>query len=195
MQAVLSHAFVDKAHHQPGPTTNIVMACEGMADVRRAMRTYDGLARELGLDYEFNYEVLKFETLQTPGLSEAACLLAREADMLIVATHTGTLPHSVKAWLESCLPPGSARPRALVALIAGTAEELARSVPIFTYLRDAAARGKMEFFSHIEELARKPADAEFCTQCLRGRAEAMSSVLEGILAHRSRPEPQWGINE
>ncbi|HXT42412.1 MAG TPA: hypothetical protein VN887_20560 [Candidatus Angelobacter sp.] len=195
MQAVLYRTFVDKAHHQSGPIINIVMACEGIADVRRAMRAYDGLARELGRDYDLTYEVLKFETLQTPGLSEAAGWLAREADMLIIATHTDTLQPSVKVWLESCLPHSSARPRALVALIASAAEELARSVPVFTYLRDAAARGKMEFFSHIEELAQKPADAEFSTQRLRGRAETMSSVLEEILAHRSRPEPQWGINE
>jgi hypothetical protein len=185
---------MEKARHQPGPTVNIVMACEGVADVRRAMRTYDGLARGLGRDCEFNYEILKFETLQVPDLREAVRQLVCEADMLIVATHSSTLPLSVKAGLESSLQPDSGRPRALVALIAGSAEELAGATPIFTYLRDAAARGKMEFFSHIEELARKPADVEFFPERLRRRAEDTSFVLEEILSH-SRPEPRWGINE
>lgn len=195
MQAVPYHTFVEKARHQPGPIINIVMACEGVADVRRAMRTYDGLARGLGRDCEFSYEILRFETLQALDFGEAAGKLAREADMIIVATHSSALPPRVKAWLESCLPISSGRPRALVALIAGSAEELAGAAPIFTCLRDAAARGKMEFFSHIEELAQKPADTGFSPERLRQRAETTSCLLEEILTHRSRPEPQWGINE
>jgi hypothetical protein len=53
----------------------------------------------------------------------------------------------------------------------------------------------MEFFSHIEELARKPAVAGFSPERLRRRAETKSRVLEEILSHSGRPEPQWGINE
>jgi len=112
----------------------------------------------------------------------------------LIATHSSTLSRSLKIWIETWLGTVSNRPRALVALMAGSAEQLASSLPAFTYLREVAMRGRMEFFSLLEELPSQPAVEGFTMERLRARADSTSFVLEEIL-NRRRPEPRWGINE
>lgn len=194
MEPALCHALAETLGSKPEPAINVVMAYEDISDGHRAMRTYNGLVDVLSGDCDFNHELWKFEALQVPELRTVAALQARDADMIIIATHSRTLPFSLKSWVEAWVQTRSDRPKALVALMAGSAEHLAASVPAFTYLRDAAMRARMEFFSHLEQLADPPRVAGLSEEYMRARAETTSSVLEQIL-NRSRPAPRWGINE
>ena len=194
MEPALCHALAETLGPKPQPAINVVMAYEDISDGHRAMRTYNGLVGVLGGDCEFNHELWKFDALQVSELRMAAALQAREADMIMIATHSRTLPCSLKSWVEAWVQTRSDRPGALVALMAGSAEHLAASVPAFTYLREAAMRARMEFFSHLEEPVDAPSEAGLSREQMRARAETTSSVLEQIL-NRSRPSPRWGINE
>ncbi len=193
MRSALSHALAEKVGLDLTPAINIVIAYEDIADGRRAMQTYNGLVGEVGRDGEFGYELWKFEALQSPQLREVAAQQAREANMIIVATRSRTLPRSVRNWIEAWVRTGSNRPRALVALMAGS-EPLICAAPVFVCLREAATRAGMEFFPHVEELPVESSVAGLSIERLRQRADTSSAVLDGIL-NRDRPAPRWGINE
>ena len=196
MQTDLYHALAGSVERDTKAAISVLMAYEDLADGQRAMKTYNGLVGELGRACEFNYELWKFEALQIPELQTVAAAQAREADMVIIATHSPTLSRSVKSWIASWSTgpgPGPGRPRALVALITTSGEWHPGSIPAFTDLADAAAVAGLEFFSHFEEAPSPVAPAQTFNR-LRERAEATSTVLERIL-NRSRPASHWGINE
>jgi hypothetical protein len=193
MKAAFNRVLAEKARLQFRTSINVVMAYEDLADGRRAMQTYNGLVGELGRTCEFNYELWKFEALQIPELRDEAARQAREADMILIATHSRALPRSVKSWVESWLQ-AVPKSRALVALIGSEPEQLGDPASVHAYLQQAAALGQMEFFSHFEPLPPEPMASGFSRQ-LRERAQTSSLVLEEILSRRSRPEPRWGINE
>ena len=192
MQRDLCEALAEKVGGELRPSINVVMAYEDVPDGQRAMKVYNGLRSRLGRDCEFNYELWKFEALQVPELRSVATSQAREADMVVIATHSQTLSRSLKTWIAGWSAAGGSRPRALVALIEATGEWHPGTVPVFTELSEVAVTAGMEFFSRFDEPVAHSQPLTF--DRLRQRAETTTSVLEQIL-RRSRPEPHWGINE
>lgn len=196
MQPDLCQSLARRVVLEDKPAVSVVMAYEDIPDGQRAMKTYNGLVNVLGRDCEFHYELWKFEALQVPELRTVAAGQARDADMVIIATHSPNLPRSLKSWIAAWSAGAGARPGrpcALVALLAACGEWHPGSVPVFTDLADAAAVAGLEFFSHFDEAPAPTAPAQAFSR-LRERAETTSTVLEQILK-RSRPTPHGGINE
>jgi hypothetical protein len=112
------------------------------------------LSRCLGGKCVVAREMWLLTELRTAQLRTIAASEAVLADAVIVSVHHAeTLPNEVKSWIDLWLKQKRKRPGVLVALFdplyTGT------STSMQTYLREVAAKAKLEFFSRAED---KPED-------------------------------------
>jgi hypothetical protein len=200
MQTALNHFPSDPGNDNKG-RFNVVIIYEDFETGKAAKRTYDYLVSNLGEDCEFNNQMWKFDVLSIPKLAAIAVLDACEADIILVATHGGSLPAAVRSWLESWVHKGS-RAIALVALCDG---EPPQAHAVCNVLRDAAQRAGMQFFAHPdfwpgeESVSERPNGFARPLGMVRSpRNERTLSALSGVMLQDSRPRfaaPRWGLNE
>src|ERR1700722_6813752 len=86
------------------PALNVVIAYEDLETGKRAMKTYDYMAEQLGEQCLFTNQMWKFDVLAVPKLREIAAKDAAAAEIIIISAHEGKeLSADVKAWIEKWL--------------------------------------------------------------------------------------------
>ncbi|MHB8520909.1 MAG: hypothetical protein ACYDH9_09130 [Limisphaerales bacterium] len=171
----------------------VVVAYEDFATGIRAKKAFDGVLRELGSDLTFNCKLWKFDILRIPQLKEMAADDAAEADMVLIAAHSGSeLPAGVKKWIDLWVTRRRPGPRALVSLLDPEEGSPSGRNLVCNYLHQVSERGHMDFFCACTDSADE--EAGFSCERIGERAGKTSSLMEQIL-RRSYPPPQSGIHE
>ena len=129
----------------------VVIAYETFAAAARARQVSDRLNAELNLECD----VWNMDSLVHAPLRELAAAAAAQADVIIIATHSGeALPTSVKDWIEEWLPRKKSGPTALVALLVHNGETSREPTAVCVYLSRIAERGGMDFISNAGDRQR-----------------------------------------
>lgn len=182
---------------RPAPSFNVVIAYDDLESGKRAKRTCDFLASQLGRDAQCSTQMWKFEILDLPHLGQIAAEDAQAADVIIVACRgTEALPGQVKEWIDSW---AARQPQALalIALFDPTVGEPEAMGRIRDYLASVARRRSMGFFSH-------PAQAKTPSTAVPGGVPNATTPTSagtdlGSLPGGAQTEtavwPRWGINE
>jgi hypothetical protein len=173
----------------PGATPgfNVVIIYEDLEAGKRARKTYDYLAEQLGHHSHFNQAMWKFDVLAIPQLRDMAAKDVAEADILVISSSgEKDIPPGLKDWIEHCLRL-AIKPMALVALFVSNSVQ---SGNVRSYLADVARRGRMKFFSHPDPLG--PQSAPVPTSHL-AHPESRNGVSNSMRHEVSIP--RWGINE
>ena len=124
----------------------VVIVYENFAAGIRAKSMLDRLSAALQPEFGINRGLWKFELLDYPQLREQAAIEALKADMIVVSTNGDSdLPEHIKNWIESWLPQKREGLAALIALL-DHPQQKTDSWPAYTYLRQVANEGKMDFF-------------------------------------------------
>ena len=97
------------------------------------------------------------------------------ADIVIFSAHSNELPTYIREWVENWLPCKNLNDSLLVALIE-CVESCSGTTPAHRYLKNAAARGSMNFLSEIKKTT-----------------PSLSAIPLAI--NRSIVPNHWGINE
>jgi hypothetical protein len=186
---------------EPKPVFTVLIIYEDFAAGKHAKETYDYLASQLGCDFEFKNLMWKFEVLGSPKMKEMALDDAREADLIIIATHgIGDLPEEVKSWID-LWSERSGNAMALVTLVDRPKNLMYDHTSLRSYLHDAAKRAGTEFFAQPDDW---PDDKDdFSIQEISERARKTSTAVVDIVHHNPGfrrwgfdPGYQgWGINE
>lgn len=162
-----------------------MIAYEDLATGKRAMKTYDYMAEQLGSECIFTNQMWKFDVLGVPKLREMAAKDAAAAEIIIVSAHEGKpLPPEVTAWIDLWLS-YETRASAIVGLFTGESSH----TPARNYLADVAKRAKIEFFS---QPGLWPGMAE--AKHGWGRDEKAFTFLAGTMPETPSAS-HWGINE
>jgi hypothetical protein len=168
---------------------NVVIAYEDLETGKRAMKTYEYMAQQLGGDCLFANQMWKFDVLAVPRLKEIAAKDAAAAEIIIISAHEGReLPRDVKAWIELWLA-HKTQAAALVGLFGGESVD----TPVRSYLAEIARRAGIEFFSQ-PGIWPGTAPAHYPIS----RAWKTNEKGFPFLANVAREEPaasHWGINE
>jgi len=199
MQTAWNHFLSESdSAHDGKASFNVVVAYEDFKTGKTAKHTYDYLIANLGEECEFNNQMWKFDVLSMPKLAAIAVHDACEADIILVATHGGSLPPHVRSWLDSWASRGT-RAIALVGLCDG---EPAAAHAAYNTLREAANRACIPFFAHPDFWpAVEPALAaslERAGMVRANRGQNTLTALPGVVLpemHDELPAPRWGLNE
>jgi hypothetical protein len=169
------------------------MIYEDFATGLRAKQTFDHLIRELGSKFVFHSKLWKLDILQLPHCGKIAAADVRVADLIIIAAHGRTgFPAGVKSWIDRWLATVRPRPRALVSLVDDRTETLTNSSTTCAYLREVAARGRMDYFGRESDPPNQEAGFPFEKLCKQ--ADRKSLMMQEIL-RQTTPHTRWGINE
>lgn len=182
----LNHDFQNR------PSFNIVIVYEDFTAGKHAKETYDYLASQLGVDYEFTNQMWKFDVLGNSKMRGLAVKDATTADLIVISTHgMGDLPAGVTAWIEEWL----AQPRNAMALVTLVdrphigGDEFAG---VRAYLQDVARKAGMDFFAQPDDWPDR--DEDFSTEQIAERAQQTSAIMADLIQHTA-PAARWGINE
>jgi hypothetical protein len=176
------------------PSLKVVIAYEDFATGQRAMRTCQRLMDELGQEFQVRTSLWKFEVLRLPSLKKAAAEDAAEAEMVIISAHgMGDLPAEVHDWMALWLTKKQGGASALVALLDAAKDDAEGRSPAQSYLQGMARKANLDFFSRAFPVS--DVRAEFSFERIAARAEATSSVLEGILHQKHPPSRYWGLTQ
>jgi hypothetical protein len=177
------------------PNFSVVIAYEDLDAGKNARRTYDYVAHQLGYDCHFTNEMWNFDVLGIPRLRELAARDARQADMIIIASHgDAPLPESVKAWIETWLSE-EVNSMALVALFDAAHLATAGALEIRDYLTAVARRGNMEFFAQTGPWPPGTTSNQLLSSVLSMSADADPFSASVQFRKRHETFPHWGINE
>ncbi len=167
-------------------TFNVVIVYDDRNAANRAMSVFRGLVRQFSDEFEFHCHLWRFDLLDLPEAREAAIRTGAASDLLIVSAWCDIdLPASVKDWIERSVAgkaPGSA---ALAALLESRCRSSDVQHRTREFLKSAADRRLMDFFLHEVDLPQSNLD--LTAEVLAERANAGSSVLEGILQRGEAP--------
>ena len=184
MQTTLFHFPKDMDELEITRTINVVILFEDIAAGKRAKKIYDCLVLHLK-DFEFDYEVWKFDILENAKLQELAASDAAAADIIIIAMHGDTeFPAHIKAWFDLWVGQNG-NPMALVVLYDVYPTETSAPARTRGYLESVAQRGNMDFFVQPDG----PADGS--GQIKSESAETDSSRAE--LSVFNTPGTRWNI--
>ena len=165
----------------------------------RAVALCQHLIQDFDEEIDFDFTWWKFRYLQDPQISRAAFRSASIADLLIFASTSGREPPaSVKEWIDRWLSNKQDQECALLSLVGDAGEADLERLPAFSYARNVAWRGHMDFLPNARPSC-QPGSLRAIDR-IRERADQGSHILEGILHHtgHSAPPPppsHWGINE
>jgi hypothetical protein len=128
------------------PMFRAVLIYQDLAAGKRANEFCDKLARRLEDDCGISQQMWNFNVLAVPEIRNIAASAAAAADIVVLSISSATaLPAKVKEWIEMWLWLVDLTRPALVALFgspSGTNEA------VVAYLRNAARRKGIDFFSH-----------------------------------------------
>jgi hypothetical protein len=137
---------------QSHPSLSIVVAYEDYLTGNRALRTCDRLIKQFRRNTHCTSTSWKFDLLRLPKLKEMAAEEATLADMIIVSAHAASeVPSELKEWMELWLEKKNASDSALVALLHFPKGRMPETSPFQAFLRAAARRAKLDFFSQYCE--------------------------------------------
>jgi hypothetical protein len=131
-------------------------------------------------DVDFQFDWWRFKYLADPEIAIDAAGHALDADLILLAPHSEALPKYVQGWFEDWLPHRSENGGALV-LVQPAPNGAARTLPLQTYLRQTARRGRLDYLRL--KTPRMVAGFEFS-----------QLELDELVADDNRPM-HWGINE
>ena len=184
---------INASDWEPKFPFDLVVAYEDTDTRNRALHLYDTVAQQLLDDYDFQCSWWKFEHLANETLRQQAADAAVDANMVILSIRAREdLSPTHKLWIEDWISRRSPGKAALVVMIAGTTDPERDAAPAIAYLRNAARKGRMDFFTHAFELPPPLRVVDLSTPA--GHQSVTTPILQGILQHRS-PIPRWGINE
>jgi hypothetical protein len=172
---------------------SVVIAYDTPQPARRAMRLMDGIVEPFGREWNVQRNLWRFDILGLPVARRSAAADAAKANLLVIATGgDADLPVPVKTWLAEWSAKTISGAAALVALLLSPRTAAEGQSPVHRFLQTTAREAGQDFFA--QELPAPPITAPTITEDIRGRAEATSSVLLGIL-EQNRPSSRWGLNE
>jgi hypothetical protein len=195
MQCTCACPSLGASDLEANPTFTVVIAHEDIDTGKQARKTCDFLAGNLGRGCQFTNQMWKFDLLDIPKVREMAAREAVLADMVIISSHGGAeLPVPVRAWMESWLAQ-KGNPVALVALFDCPDEESSKTLPIRTYLADAARKAGIDFFSQPDSLpGRANEEVPLPNRHDFGLNGRTSFTLAGW-EQQDLGSAYWGINE
>lgn len=173
----------------------VVVAYEDFATGIRAKKAFDGIGvlRELGTDSNFNCKLWKFDILRIPRLKEMAADDAAEADIVLIAAHSGSeLPAGVKHWIDMWATRERPGRRALVSLLDPQEAPSSERNQVCTYLHQVAQKGHMDFFCSCT--GSLGGEAGFSCERASEQANPRSPLMEAIFG-RTSEQAQFGIND
>jgi hypothetical protein len=135
---------------------HVVIVYEDAAAATGAMQTWSFLKKQLEPDFELRVSMWKFDLLQNGEMQELAVNDALEANLIIVASHTGTtLPMEIESWVQLWASRKRDDSAALIALLDQSAHAQAKWAT-FDFLKGAAARAGMQFLPHVRYVQIEP---------------------------------------
>jgi hypothetical protein len=171
------------------PDFHVVLVYQDFDSGTRAKEFFDRLVHDHEGRFRFLCHLWKFDLLQAPELKDQAMLEAVDADMLVIAAlGKPELPRAVRDWIERWLR-RTTLSGALVALLAGA--ETGKG-PVYSYLSQLAAKGRMMFFAR--EVPSPKAELSLPVETLQQQAGTTSLGLRGDLP-QTIASSHWGINE
>ena len=183
---------------EPGDAVEVAVIYEDTRARERAVAISQHLIQGFADDMDFDFTWWKFRYLEDPQIARAAFRSASMADLLILASTSGTEPPPrVKEWVDRWLGNKTSQDCALLALVGKTGDPDQEKSPASSYARDVAWRGQMDFLTGTQP-RRTPGLQN--VDRIRERADQGSHVLDDILHYTSAPATppppsHWGINE
>jgi hypothetical protein len=166
-------------------TWSVLVAYENDLARKAAMRFCDRLAERFWTRCNFEVTWLPFDVVEDCSAPEHRAARPLEADMLVVAANpAGEFPESIRAWTESWVANRGDREGALIGLLGSEGNTIA-CADKHVYLRDAACRAGMDYFTDVPENLFEPIPDSI--EDYNERAMAMTPVLEEILRCRRQP--------
>jgi hypothetical protein len=191
MRNTLATSSLGSAELEPNSTFNVVIAYEDLEAGKQAKKTYDYLARNLGHECRFSYQMWSFQVLGIPQVREMATSDVMAANIIIIScARANSLPLEVKTWLDQCLAP-RAKAIAIVFLYGDLIEQEAQLDLTQQGLAATAAHARCEFFA--QSYPGLPAPMPSPTAAPAADWGALP-LLTGVTPLRES-HPQWGINE
>ena len=145
--------FWDEACHVTdalggGRALRIVIAYNGSADGKRALRVMAHIRRKSGEEVEVQPAVWSFAALADEDWAEAAAGDAARADILVIATScTNPLPAAVGHWAESAIRRKEGTSAAVVALLGPEESPDGRDSSRLQAIQTAACVAGLDFFA------------------------------------------------
>ena len=181
------------AIYDPRPHLGVMLLYEDFATGTRAKGVIDQLADQPELNADFSLDLWRFNLLHDPELNQRAVENAALADVVLFSAHGwADLPVEVQLWLFHWLQKAGEKPAALVVSLDIAHGESPGENRTLTFLRALAEPIGVDVFAHFGEPG--AGRHEWTTDWVEQRVNANSSLLEGILHHRS-PYAHWGLNE
>jgi hypothetical protein len=165
-----------------------VLAVYENGDARQlAVQFCDSLVQRFWSEFGFDLGWCDWSELEQPVSARDSGKRAQEADLIVVAPSRGTIPSSVKSWLELALKQRGDREGVLVGLAGPEGEICASAGGPQAYLRKLAHDAGMDFLTTVPEClpAKVPESADAYTQ----RATQVTSLLDSILRYTPLPPP------
>ena len=126
----------------------VVIAYNGTADGKRALRVMAEISRKLGEEIELHPVAWSFGALAEENWAEEAAGDAARADILIIATScTNPLPAAVGRWAESAIRRKQGTAAAVVALLGPEASPDGRDSSRLGAIQAAARGARLDFFA------------------------------------------------
>jgi hypothetical protein len=172
----------------PAVPYSVVVLHESAEAQERATELCTQLAAQLGIHFEVNCLAASTEGIQDPALAQDLAGESTQADMVVVALDSDEhLPESVRAWVEVWCERRARGGGALVSVVC--AEHHRPDSPVCYYLREAAHRARMSYFSGKPPVPEQAHD--YSAEALLARSRAKTETIRRILM----PADHWGINE
>lgn len=159
---------------------SVVVAYEDSATREEAAKFCDVLEARFHGQCKVNITWWAYSSIEAPDQALNAADQATAADLIVFAARPeGEMPKHIKSWVEGWLQRRQGREGALVGLLEQTPGSFGPPAPCYVYLRAAAHRGALDYFTEASENLFEiiPESIEFYSE----RASQTSNVLDEIL--------------
>lgn len=179
--------------YSPRPHLRVMLMYEDFPTGTRAKDIFDQITDHPELNADFSLDLWRLNLLCDAELNQRAAESAARSDMVVLSTHgRQELAAEVQLWLFHWLQKAGDKPGALVVSLDAAPGELPSENRTLNFLRALAEPAGVDVFAHFGEPAAE--NDEWTKDWVEKRVNARSSLLEGILHHRS-PYAHWGLNE
>lgn len=164
-----------EAPYKAGKDFNVMILCEETTTARTC-EVLEKFMRDLDRDEgRMLYQLWNIEALAFIELRELGAAAAATADMIIIGVPAEReLPDKVAAWMKRCLDLRKGRPGALLAVLHADLKKPGAAQGMLSQLKQAAASGKMDFFTTEARVEKNAEDG-------RGDREA---ARQFVMAHK-----------
>ena len=150
---LLLHPAASPVAQNPGNTTSkealhVFIAFDDMLAYKCALRTIEHVAQQLGDELEVKPQLCPFDVLESVSWRTLASDEACDSEIVVVSTsRSGTLPNSIRNWLQACCAAKRNSGALLVAMLGTLENDRSIGEQDTVFMRDLAKSAGWEFLS------------------------------------------------